>query len=79
MKKDVLKVKGMSCEHCVKAVNGALSALSGLADVKVDLKAGTVSFSYDPSATPLAAIKAAIIDAGYDIVGTVQRENNQLI
>ena len=69
MEKDVLKVKGMSCEHCVKAVNGAVSALPGLAGVKVDLKAGTVSFSYDPSATPLAAIKAAIIDAGYDVAG----------
>jgi copper chaperone len=69
MEKDILKVEGMSCGHCVKAVTGAVGALPGLAGVKVDLEAGTVSFSYDPSAAPLAAIEAAIIDAGYDIAG----------
>jgi len=69
MEKDILKVEGMSCGHCVKAVTGAVSALPGLVDVKTDLEAGTVSFSYDPSATPLASIKAAVIDAGYGIAG----------
>jgi copper chaperone len=66
MEKKILKVEGMNCEHCVKAVTNAVSALPGLADVKVDLKAGTASFSYDSSVTPLAAIKAAIVDAGYE-------------
>ena len=66
MEKKILKVTGMSCEHCAKAVTNAVSALSGLADVKVDLKGGTVSFNYNPSVTPLAAIKAAVEAEGYD-------------
>ncbi|MDR1575948.1 MAG: copper ion binding protein [Treponema sp.] len=66
MEKKTLKVEGMSCEHCVKAVNNAVSALPGLADVSVDLKGGTVSFNYDPAKTPLETVQAAIVDAGYE-------------
>ena len=67
MEKKTLKVEGMSCEHCVKAVNSAVSGLAGLADVAVDLKGGTVSFNYDPGQTPLETVKAAIVEAGYEI------------
>ena len=38
-----VKVKGMSCQHCAKAVNKALSEIEGVADVKVDLSKGEVS------------------------------------
>jgi copper chaperone len=65
--KETLKVAGMACEHCVKAVSGALGGLPGLSGVSVDLKGGTVSFSYDPAQTPLGTIKAAITDAGYAV------------
>jgi len=62
-----LDVSGMSCEHCVKAVKTALSALSGVKDIKVSLKDGKVSFSHDPSQAPLDAIKAAIIEEGFEV------------
>jgi len=39
-----IKVKGMSCQHCVKAVTKALGEVEGVTDVKVDLMAGEVSF-----------------------------------
>ncbi len=35
-----VKVKGMSCMHCVNSVVEALSALEGVGDVKVDLSSG---------------------------------------
>jgi copper chaperone len=62
-----LNVSGMTCEHCVKAVNNALSGLSGVKDIKVSLKDGKVSFSHDPAKAPLDAIKAAIIEEGYEV------------
>jgi len=62
-----LNVGGMSCEHCVKAVNNALSGLSGVKDIKVSLKDGKVSFSHDPAKAPLDKIKAAIIEEGFEI------------
>jgi copper chaperone len=66
MEKKTLQITGMSCEHCVKAVNTAVSAIAGVTGVTVNLKGGTVSFSFDPAKTPLEAIKAAIVDAGYE-------------
>jgi len=67
MNKETLKVNGMSCEHCVKAVTNALAAIPGVKDINVSLKAGTASFSHDPAKAPLDAIKAAVIDKGFQI------------
>jgi len=67
MESKVLKVNGMSCEHCVKAINGALGAIAGVADVVVSLKEKTVSFKHDPSCAPLETIKAAITEEGYEV------------
>ena len=69
MEKKTLKVEGMSCEHCVKAVTKAAGELPGVKDVAVDLKGGTVSFNYDPGAAALKDIEAAIVDAGYEVTG----------
>jgi copper chaperone len=67
MEKAMLQVDGMSCEHCVKAVNKAIGTLAGVRDVVVDLKKGTVAFQYDPALTALAVIKAAIDEQGYEV------------
>ena len=67
MEQKTLKVDGMSCEHCVKAVTKAAGELPGVKDVVVDLKGGTVSFNYDPGVTALKDIEAAIVDAGYEV------------
>jgi copper chaperone len=67
MEKQTLKVTGMSCEHCVKAVTNALAVLPGVSNVAVDLKGGTAAFNFDPAKTPLAGIKAAITEEGYGV------------
>ncbi len=61
-----IKIEGMSCQHCVGHVTEALKNIPGLSDVNVSLeeKCATVSGSADPE-----VIKAAIDDAGYDVVG----------
>ncbi|MDO3411301.1 copper ion binding protein [Saccharibacillus sp. CPCC 101409] len=66
MQTTTLNVEGMSCNHCVKAVEGAVQE-AGAAG-KVDLGAKTVDISYDESKVSLDAIKAAIEDQGYDVV-----------
>ncbi|MDR2163431.1 MAG: copper ion binding protein [Clostridiales Family XIII bacterium] len=63
-----IKIEGMSCEHCVKAVTDAVSALPSVADVSVDLGAGTASLTHDPAAVSRADIKEAIEDQGYDVL-----------
>jgi copper chaperone len=67
METAVLRVEGMSCEHCAKAVTQAAGKLPGVAEVNVDLKGGIVSFSFDPARSPLKSIAAAIVDAGYEV------------
>ncbi len=40
----ILKVKGMSCQHCVMSVTKALGQLEGIKNVQVDLAKGEVRF-----------------------------------
>ena len=69
MEKSIIRVDGMSCQHCVKAVSGAVNALPGIESVEVDLAAKTVAVAHDAAKSSLEAIKAAIEDQGYDVVG----------
>lgn len=69
MEKTTIKVEGMSCMHCVKAVTGAVNELPGINDVSVDLEAKTVTVQYDAAQASIERIKAQIEDQGYDIVG----------
>lgn len=66
MQTATLKVQGMSCGHCVQAVEGAVKKLGGSA--KVDLASGMVTVEFDESQTSLQAIKESIEDQGYDVV-----------
>jgi len=60
-----INVQGMSCAHCEKAVTNALTDL-GAADIIASANSGTVTFSHDPQALPLANIKTELVDMGYD-------------
>jgi copper chaperone len=63
----VYEVKGMTCEHCVRAVRGEVAKLDGVEGVAVDLATGRVSVS---STMALAAdrVAAALDEAGYELV-----------
>jgi copper chaperone len=63
----VLKVKGMSCQHCVMSVTKALGKLEGIQNVKVDLPKGEVSFDNTKAVAP-DKIEKTIEDAGYQVV-----------
>jgi copper chaperone len=65
---NVYMVTGMTCGHCASAVSAEVGELAGVTDVRVDLASGRVSVT---SAGPLddAAVRAAIVDAGYSVVG----------
>jgi copper chaperone len=67
MEKVTLTVKGMSCGHCVKAVEGSVGSLKGVHSVKVDLKAATVEVEFNDSEIALDKIKETIDDQGYDV------------
>lgn len=62
-----VKVKGMSCQHCVMSVTKALGQLEGIKNVQVDLAKGEVRFD-NLKEIPSSRIEKAISDAGYQIV-----------
>lgn len=62
-----LNVKGMSCGHCVKAVEGSVGALEGVEQVSVNLEAGKVNVAYNDRKVSISQIKEAIDDQGYDV------------
>jgi copper chaperone len=63
MRRLTLHIEGMSCGHCLNAVNQALAALPG---VQVDsVRIGRAELRYDESITTPPRIEAAVEDAGY--------------
>ncbi|MFB5664190.1 copper chaperone CopZ [Alteribacillus sp. HJP-4] len=68
MKTETLKVKGMSCGHCVKAVEDGVGGLEGVAAVQVNLDAGIVEVKYNDEKITHDDIAEAIDEQGYDVV-----------
>ena len=62
----VIKVNGMMCNHCKAAVEKACKAVPGTTDAVVNLEAKTVTVT---GTADTAALKQAITDAGYEVVG----------
>jgi copper chaperone len=62
-----LNVEGMSCQHCVKAVQGSVGALAGVDTVEVSLEKKLVTVAFDPSLVGLPAITTAIEEQGYAV------------
>ena len=65
--KKTLKIEGMSCMHCVKAVTEAISAVNGVEAVKVDLESGTAAVEASGAVTD-DMLLAAVEGAGYGII-----------
>jgi len=66
MEKQVLKVNGMSCNHCKMAVEKALKEIGVKADVSLEAK--TVTIEYDAKSVTMDKIIAQIEDEGYEVV-----------
>lgn len=68
----VLNIEGMVCMNCVKHVDKALREIQGIREVSVSLenKSAQVQLNQD---VPDELLKAAIEDAGYQVVGTSKR------
>ncbi|WP_328388318.1 copper ion binding protein [Nocardia sp. NBC_00416] len=61
-------VAGMTCGHCVQAVQTEIGKIDGVTSVEVDLASGRVAVE---GTGPIAAadIAAAVDEAGYEIAG----------
>ena len=66
MQKTKLKVSGMSCQHCVKTVKDALTALEGVQSAKVNLRKGEAVVRFNELSITPNRLKDAIIEAGFE-------------
>jgi copper chaperone CopZ len=75
MRQLTLHITGMSCGHCLHAVNEALVAHPGVH--LESLRMGRAEVQYDDGVTTPAAIEAAISDAGYNATASTPREMSE--
>ncbi len=61
-----IKIKGMTCNHCVMAVTKALEKIDGVKNVKVDLAKAEATFD-EVKPVDMEVIKERIRKAGYDV------------
>lgn len=62
-----IKVGGMSCDHCVRAVTKALKKLDGVIDAKVSLEKEMAEITFDAQVVNEDKMKEAIVDEGYQV------------
>ncbi|WP_341301107.1 copper chaperone CopZ [Lysinibacillus sp. FSL H8-0500] len=67
MQNITLNVQGMSCGHCVNAVEKSVGALAGVEQVTVHLAEGSVDVAFDDTQVSVEQIKETIDDQGYDV------------
>ncbi len=66
MASTVITVTGMTCSHCVNAVQTEIGRLPGVSGVDVDLATGAVTVTAEP--IPAGdALRQAVDEAGYEI------------
>jgi len=63
-----IKIQGMTCEHCVRAVTNALSGVEGVTNVRVSLENHEAVFDTSGK-VDMEKIKKAVEEEGYKVVG----------
>jgi copper chaperone len=61
-----LKVQGMTCQHCVRAVTQALESQDGVTRAEVDLQAGRARVDYDDGRVSARELANAVAEEGYE-------------
>ena len=63
-----LSIQGMTCNGCVKNVTGVLERVPGVSSVEVSLEQKRARVVYNPSQAEPGQLRAAVEDAGFDVV-----------
>lgn len=64
----ILDVKGLSCGGCVSSVKRVVGPIAGVTNVDVALANGKVTVDYDATQAQPDQFRAAIRDAGYEVL-----------
>jgi copper chaperone len=69
MRHVTLKISGMSCDHCVRAVRSALADIPGVTVDQVSV--GSATLRFDPATAKADQIVGAISESGYNVLEPV--------
>ena len=67
MKQELIKVAGMTCNHCVQTITKALKKISGLNSIDVSLDSKEVKVLYNENETNLQEITKKIVEVGFEL------------
>ena len=67
-----VKIKGMSCQHCVASVTEALKAIPGISNVQVDLQKGEARYEGDIDSD---RVSQAIRSLGFEVCNSDRASN----
>ena len=68
METTVVKIKGMTCMGCVRSVTNVLQGIAGVSSAEVSLEQAQATVQYDAAKTGVNQFKAAIAEAGYEVI-----------
>ena len=63
----VLPIEGMTCASCVNRIERFVNKVEGVSQVNVNLATERASISFDPAATSVVELRAAVRAAGYEV------------
>ncbi|MDK2952442.1 MAG: P-type Cu+ transporter [Kosmotogales bacterium] len=72
-----LKIIGMTCAACVRAVEKSISSLRGVENVSVNLTTENAKIIYDPGVVTISKIKDAVKKAGYS--AEIKHSNEKIV
>ncbi|XP_043434000.1 copper-transporting ATPase 2 isoform X3 [Prionailurus bengalensis] len=61
-----ISISGMTCQSCVKSIEGRISSLKGIVSIKVSLEQGSATVIYVPSVLSLPQVCRHIEDMGFE-------------
>ena len=67
MKKKLIKVEGMTCQHCVQIITKALKNISGLNSIDISLDNKEVNVCFDDNEIKLKEITKQIVEVGFEL------------
>lgn len=73
----LIRIEGMHCHKCERAIQKSMLALPGVHEVEVDFASGQASVLFDGTRVKIPALVQAVADAGYRPNGFTQGDANR--
>jgi Cu+-exporting ATPase len=74
----IVKIGGMTCVKCVRAIEKTLNKVDGISHVNVNLSSEKAYVTYDPKLTTMDDMKRSVKKAGYRFYGLGEDDQKEL-